>query len=608
MRKLLREIHRRSLWQVLGIYLVGAWIGYSVIQGLTEGLGLPEWFPALALLLFIVGLPIVLATAFVQRSPSSPDFSDPTLLPDADVVVKAQSREPSGAPRWFTWRNAILGGVTAFALWGFFAAGWLLTVGTTERTNSAAAESVEAKSVAVLPLENMSAEPETDWFSDGMTEDIITQLSIIGDLKVISRTSVMRYKGEREKSLKQIGEELGVAAILEGSVRRSGDRVRITAQLIDAQTDEHLWAQTFDRQLTDVFEIQSEVALKIAAALQAELAPAELDRIERVPTGNLDAYSLYLQGRYHLNKRSTDGFNNAIEYFQQAIAIDPEYALAHVGLADCYLLLGIYYAWQLPGSLPVSEVGPKAKRAALKALEINSTLAEARTSYAFIIQTVDHDFTGATLEFRRAIELNPGYATAHHWFAINLAARGRYDEGLAESTRALELDPVSLIINNDHQFHLMTTGQVEAAVDQLLKTQELDPNFWRAHNDLSYIYAATGRYDEAFSEMEAAHLLKGRSPDDIAALRHAYDTAGWSAMLELKLEQQDALDMQGYSTTFTRALINAQLGRMDEAFRYVAEASDERSASLLLIRVSPAFSELRSDPRYPALLREVGLE
>ncbi len=328
-KELIREVHRRSLWQVLLVYIGGALVGYQAIQALTEGLGLPQWFPALAILLFIVGLPIVLATSFVQEGFSSAG-QDPTLLPDSGVGTVA---DVAGARRLFTWRNAIMGGALAFGLWGVVATGWLVFGGRSDAEGVEAAL-VESKSIAVIPFANMSADPENEYFSDGITDDIITHLSMIADLKVISRQSSMQYKGS-EKSLRQIAEELGVATILEGGVQRIGDRVRVNAQLIDAESDEHLWVEQYDRDLTDVFAIQSDVAERIARALAAELTPETQARIERRPTDDMAAYNAYLRGKdYTRRGYAEEDIRVSIQMYERAVELDPGFALAWAGLAN----------------------------------------------------------------------------------------------------------------------------------------------------------------------------------------------------------------------------------------------------------------------------------
>ncbi len=379
MKKLIREIHRRSLWQVLVIYGVGAYIGFEVIQTLTEGLGLPSWFPSCAIMLFIIGLPIVLATAFVQEGLGSAARRDPTLLPDVEIGGAAAAeharREAAGARRVFTWRNALMGGVFAFALWGVVAAGWLLLAGDIVReareSGVAAAADERWKSIAVLPFENLSDDPENAFFAAGIHDDILSQLSKIRDLTVISRTSVMQYAGT-EKDMRTIADELGARTSLEGSVRRAGGQVRIVTQLIDAKADAHLWSETYDRELTvaNVFAIQSEIAQRIAQALKAELSPEEKERIASRPTDSPEAYDFYLRGKEYFRRPGLEKENYRIaqQMYERAVELDPQFALAHASLSRVHSL---FYRASFDRS---AERLSQAREAAGRALELDPDL------------------------------------------------------------------------------------------------------------------------------------------------------------------------------------------------------------------------------------------
>jgi serine/threonine-protein kinase len=356
-------------------------------------------------------------------------------------------------------------------------------------------EASAPKSVAVLPFENMSTDPENEYFSDGITDDIIAQLSKISALKVISRTSSMRYK-KTSKTIIAIAEELGVGAILEGSVRRAGTRVRIVAHLINPRTEQLLWGETFDRQLADVFEVQSEVAERISGALSVALSPEEKQRVERKPTGNADAYNLYLLGRHHANKWSEAGVQKAIDYFQLAIAKDPRYALAYAGLADAYELLSIGL-----GSKPAVECLAQAKAMAVKALGLDDTLAEAHTSLAYASWLGELDWSGAEREFGRAIELNSNYVMAREWYAEYLAALGRHDEALAEIKRAQQLDPLSVPVNRAAGWVLYFGRCYDEAVAELRKTLVMDPDFLGARLVLWWALVAKGAPEEAIADI-----------------------------------------------------------------------------------------------------------
>ncbi|MGB8583971.1 MAG: winged helix-turn-helix domain-containing protein [Candidatus Sulfotelmatobacter sp.] len=363
------------------------------------------------------------------------------------------------------------------------------------------------RSIAVLPLENLSGDASQNYFADGMTDELITDLAQISALRVISRTSVMVYKGAR-KPLPQIARELNVDAVVEGSVLRSGDQVRITAQLIEASTDKHLWSQSYEGELRDTLALQNRVASAIADQIRINLTPREQAALKNVKVVNPEAYESYLKGRYFWNKRTPDGLKVALAYFKEATEEDPKYAQAYSGLADTYALLG---DWQYAVMTP-KEAFPKAKAAALKALELDSTLGEAHNSLAFVLDGFDWDFDAAGKEFRRAIELNPGYATAHHWYAWHLSLLGRFDEAIVEMKKAQNLDPLSLIINADLAELLVLAHHYDESIAQSRKTIEMDSNFALAHNQLAQAYLSKHMYDEAVEELKKAVQLSGDSP------------------------------------------------------------------------------------------------
>src|ERR1700719_1033782 len=339
------------------------------------------------------------------------------------------------------------------------------------------------RSLAVLPLENLSGDASQNYFADGMTDELITDLAQISALRVISRTSVMVYKGVR-KPLPQIARELNVDAVVEGTVLRSGDQVRITAQLIEASTDKPLWSQSYEGEVRDTLALQNRVAGAIADQIRINLTPQEQSALKKVKVVNPEAYESYLKGRYFWNKRTADGLKAALAYFKQATEEDPKYARAYSGLADTYALMG---DWQY-AVIPPKEAFPKAKVAALKALELDSALGEAHNSLAFVLDGFDWDFDSAGKEFQRAIELNPGYATAHHWYAWHLSLLGRYDDAIAEMRKAESLDPLSLIINADLAEILVLAHSYDESIRQSRKTIDMDPNFALAHNQLAQAY------------------------------------------------------------------------------------------------------------------------
>jgi serine/threonine-protein kinase len=461
----------------------------------------------------------------------------------------------------------------------------------------------DRKSIAVLPFANMNINEQGEYFSDGITEDIITQLSKVSDLRVISRTSSMRYK-DSEQSLREIAKELGVATLLEGSVRWEGDNVRITAQLIDGETDEHIWAENYDRELTSVFAIQSDVAQQIAAALEATLSPDELERIERTPTEDVEAYAVYLRGRFHLNRRNLEGYNRSIHYFEQAVERDPNFALAYVGLADTYALLELWH-YRPPGATM-----PRAEAAALRALQIDDNLAEAHTSLAAVKHWYRWDWAGAETEYKRAIELNPNYSAAHHWYAFFLRDMGRLTEAAVEIERAQQLDPLSLIINtNVGLIKYYHAGEYDEAIEAINKVLEMDPNFFPAHERLALVYEAAGRYDLAAAEHVRAYVVGGWiTAEEGAAWQKAFDQSGWRDFIEWHLSRM----LEGSADSFTHpydvAVQYAKLGQNDEAFAWLDKAHEIRASELTTLAQSPWLDNLKADPRFDELVRKVGLE
>jgi TolB-like protein len=381
------------------------------------------------------------------------------------------------------------------------------------------------QSLAVLPLENLSNDKEQDYFADGMTEALITDLAKINALRVVSRTSVMRYKGYKgaPKALPEIARELSVDAVVEGSVQRAGDRVRITVQLVRAATDQHLWADAYDRDLRDVLIVTDNVARTIAQQIRVTLTPEEHARLSSSHPVDPEAYKLYVRGRYLWEKRNGESIHRAMEYFRQAIDRDPSFAAAFSGIADCYSSLGSSFD---VGSQPPSEVQPKAKAAALKALGLDSGLADAHNSLAYTKLNYDWDWAGAEEEFKRAIELNPGYAHAYHWYAHALLSSGRLDEALAKSNRALELDPLSPIINVHLAWHYLYARQYDRALDQLAKTLELDPNYALAHWYRGLAQEQKKLYPEALRDMRSTEGLLVGNLAVRSDIGHVYAISG----------------------------------------------------------------------------------
>jgi len=457
------------------------------------------------------------------------------------------------------------------------------------------------KSVAVLPFENMSTDPENEYFSDGITDDIIAQLSKVSALKVISRTSSMQYK-KTTKKITVIADELGVGAVLEGSVRRAGQRVRIVVHLVEPKTEKHLWGDTFDRQLADIFEVQSEVAQQITGALKLALSPEEKQRVEKKATGDVDAYNMYLLGRFHANKWAEADVLKGIEYFQAAIAKDPAYAVAYAGLADAYELLSIGFS-----SKPPAEYLSLAKGMALKALEMDDSLAEAHTSLAYARWLGDLDWVGAEKEFKRSLELKSSYVMAHEWYAEYLVSLGRSEEAVAEIRRAQQLDPLAVPVTRAVGWVLYFARRYEEAEEELRKALAMNADFVGARLVLWWVYAVRGEYDIAIADIKREMEKPGLKTVKKLMLAYVHAAAGnkeeasgllWE--LEAKLEAESRLALMA-------AMVFAALGEKDRAFERLQLAFQIREPGLLFLKVSPWAEPLRSDPRYGALLERLGL-
>jgi tetratricopeptide (TPR) repeat protein len=410
----------------------------------------------------------------------------------------------------------------------------------------------------------------------------------------------MVYKGAR-KPLPQIARELNVDAVVEGTVLRSGDQVRITAQLIEASTDKHLWSQSYQGELRDTLALQKRVAGAIADQIRINLTPQEQTALKNVKVVNPEAYESYLKGRYFWNKRTAEGLKIALAYFSEAIEEDPKYAPAYSGLADTYALSG---DWQY-AVIPPKEAFPKAKAATIKALELDSALSEAHNSLAFVLDGFDWDLDSGGKEFRRAIELNPGYATAHHWYAWHLSLLGQYDGAIAEMRKAESLDPLSLIINADMAELLVLAHSYDEAIRQSRKTIEMDPNFALAHNQLGQAYLQKQMYADAIAEMRKAVQLSAGSPTCIANLARAYVASGNKSEAVTLLNDLKRRSNPGYSNASEIAMIYASLGDTDQAMNWLEKGFDERFNPGVLLR--PGFDPLRADSRFQHLLHRVGV-
>jgi TolB-like protein/Flp pilus assembly protein TadD len=455
------------------------------------------------------------------------------------------------------------------------------------------------KSIAVLPFDNLSRDPDNAYFCEGVQDEILTRLAKVADLKVISRTSTQRFKSA-PNDLREIARQLGVAHILEGSVQKASDQVRVNVQLIHAPTDAHLWADTYDRKLTDIFAVETEIAKTVADTLQARLTGSEQHIIAARPTENAEAHQLYLKGRFFWNKRTGNDLRKSIDYFEQAIAADPNYGLAYAGLADGYVLLPGYTA----GS--PRDCYPKAKVEAKKALELDDTLAEAHTTLAMAIWCFDFDFAEANREFQRAIELNPNYATAHQQYANNtLSALGRFDDAISEGKRAVEVDPLSSVINSDLGADYLYAHRFDKAIAQFRKLLEMDPGYYYGHWLLGQALEMRGSRDAAIMEYQKARALND-DPAVLGPLGRTYGLSGNRAEAQRILDQMKALTKERYVPAYSFALVYLGLGDKEEALRWLEKSYEDHAGSDIgWIRVDPLLDPLHGDSRFEALAEKI---
>ena len=535
-----------------------------------------------------------------------PEIELPAPPPDAGDVADIQLQ--SQPQRAKNWRSIVIASavialilIVASSIWF-----WLRGHGAAERSDKIM--------LAVLPFENFTGDAGQDYFSDGLTEEMISQLGNLdpAHLGVIARTSVMRYKHSQE-SIPQIGQDLGVQYVIEGSVRRDSERVRIAAQLIQVRDQSHLWAQQYDRDLGHLLQLQGEIARAVANEIEFSLGRRRSIEVARegtlplpVPANGLgtesyEAYDLYLQGRYFWNKRTAEGFRHAADYFQQAIDKDPNYGRAYAGLADTFSLMSTWYVG------PQNELMPKARTAALRALELDEALAEAHASLALIQENYDYDWAGAEKEFRRAIQLDPQYATAHQWYAESLSWQGRFEEAFAESERARQLDPLSAIIASDHAMILYYSRQYDSALKQYGSALELNPNFDPARDWMIPPYLQLGRYDAAFDGIKRWEA-RDENPWMLAWKSAVYGRSGHWEEARRALAKLERISGSRADRTVTLLIAYSGTGQKERVIELLQKAYSEHSNAVTQIKVDPIFDPFRGDPRFQDLLRRVGLE
>ena len=582
----LAELKRRNVYKVAVAYIVAGW---ALSQGIAQVLpvfDVPNWTIRLIVVLIIIGLPVALVLAWAFE-----------ITPEGIKRTEMADRMPAAAQRKkHTWIYiVVVGAIVSITL--FFLGRYSAISGAPR--HSEAATGIPEKSIAVLPFDNLSRDPDNAYFAEGVQDEILTRLAKVADLKVISRTSTQHFKSVPE-NLPQIAKQLGVTNILEGSVQKAKDQVRVNVQLINALTDAHLWAEIYDRKLTDLFSVESDIAKTIADTLQAKLTGSESTAMSNKPTENPEAYELYLKGRFFWNKRTGQDLKTACDYFQQAIAIDPHYATAYAGLAESYILIPLFDA----GS--PQDYFPKAKAAAERAIELQETSAEAHTALGLLLCFSDVNFAQSEKEFKRAIELNPNYATAHHWFGnALLVALGRFDEAISENERAVELDPLSLIINADLGSTFMMARQYDQAIAQLQRTLTLDNKFGYTHWNLGEALYLKGDKAAAIAEYKKARTLDD-DPQIVALLGRAYaDTGQKDQALEL-VRELEARARQQFVRGYLIALVYIGLGDKTKAIDYLErEYLNHDNIDTAWIRADPMLDPLRGDPRFEALAEKI---
>jgi TolB-like protein/Tfp pilus assembly protein PilF len=599
LRDLIREIHRRSLWQVLLIYVGASWGAIEAIDHIAARLMLPDWIPGLALVLVVVGFPVVLATAFVQEREleSVVARAAGTIPPEAPGDPgRADSPRPGGEPtlrRLLTWRNALGAGVVAFALWGILAAGWVVLGGSSSRPEG------PIRRIAVLPLDNFTGDAEQEYFVDGMTEQLITELAQIRGLLVMSRSAVMRYK-EHPKPVQEIAQELDIDAVIEGSVLRVEDEVRITAQLIDGRSEAHLWAKDYVRSFNDLLSLQKDVARAIADEIEVNLTPEEEEDLAKARIVDPAAQEAYLKGVYHQRRFQQGGepratLETSIEFLNEAVAVEPEWADAHAELARAY-------HWEA-GSFAIPENYRRAKEEALEAIRLDESLAAGHGALAFVLHNYDFDRLAAEREYRRAFELAPGDNYYRWGYGLLLFSAGRYDDAAASFREALKADPFSLFLNRQLSLALACDGRYEEAAENAVR-REPDGAFTVLL--LGQIALRQGEPRTALRHYERAIELTERGTYSLIPLANAYVSLGRETEareLLLELEEREAWI----------PVLHARLGDTEQAVAQLERAYEQRSYLLTYLRCDfrTAFTDLtelpalRENPAFQQLLRRL---
>ena len=578
-RNFLAELKRRNVYKVAVAYAVVGWLVIQVSSTVLPTFHAPEWVVQTLVVLVAIGFPIALVIAWAFEL-------TPEGLKRADDVDLAMKRRPKS----HAWIYVVA--VGAVLSIGLFMLG---RYGFREK-NSSTVE-LPAKSIAVLPFDNLSEDTSNAYFAEGVQDEILTRLAKVADLKVISRTSTQHFKSAPD-NLPQIAKQLGVMNILEGSVQKANDQVRVNVQLINALTDAHLWAETFDRKLTDIFAVESEIAKTIADTLQAKLTGSEKTAMSKKPTANPEAYELYLKGRFFWNKRTSADLRKAVDYFNQAIAKDSNYALAYAGLADAFAMYPDY------GVEAPADAYPRAKSAAMKALELDNTLGQPHAALGLVYANFEHDFAKSIGEFERAAQLDPNYATAHQWINTGLEPTGQFDRSIAETKHAIELDPLSLIINADLAYSYFNARRFDDALAQSQKTLEIDPSFHVARGYLGLALQFKGQLAEAIPEFRTA-AASNDEPFSQALLGQALARAGMRDEAQRILSRLEERARDHFVTGWSLAVIRLALGDKEGALAALDLALQQHAPEIVLIKYDPLFDDLRGDPHFEALVQKV---
>ena len=580
------ELRRRNVYKVAVAYIVAGWAFSQGIAQVFPVFEVPNWLIRSVVLLIIIGLPIALVLAWTFE-----------ITPQGIKRTETADAMPGSArPKKYVWIYVVVIGV-AISIGLFF-------LGRYTARNTASAARTEAatlpqKSIAVLPFESLSEDKNNAYFAEGVQDEILTRLAKVADLKVISRSSTQRFKSA-PSDLREIARQLGVMHIVEGSVQKANDQVRVNVQLVNAMNDTHLWAEIYDRKLTDIFAVESEIAKAIADTLQAKLTGSEQRALAARPTDDSEAYQLYLQGRFFWNKRTTEGIRKSIDYFNQAITKDPNYALAYAALGQSYVILPAYDGGAPKDCFPQGEIFAK------KALALDPGSSEALAVIASAKALYQFDFEGAYRDYEKGVQLHPNDATTHHWFANDVLANlGDYERELAEMRRALELDPLSSILHNNTGNAFVHNGRFDEAIAEYRKAVELDSTFYLALWNHGLLLELQGKIPEAIAQYEKAGAITN-DPTPLGMLGHIYGTTGRKDEARKILEKLKKMRAERYIAAYPLAIVALGLEEKEEALKWLDQAYQDRDGNAIApIRIDPLFKPLRGDPRFEALAEKV---